>query len=74
MGEGLIEDADDLLQEALEISDTCAKVPTKATIHYYIGILRYCLINHLRTRNPKTALNQGLHYLLRPNQFSEKEL
>ena len=40
MEEGLLEDADDLLQESLEISDSCAKVPTKATIHYYIGILR----------------------------------
>lgn len=41
MDEGLLEDADDLLQEALEISDTCSKIPTKATIHYYFGILRY---------------------------------
>ena len=44
MEEGLLEDADDLFQESLEISDTCTKIPTKATIHYYVGLLRFVLM------------------------------
>ena len=61
LGEGLLEDADDLLQESLEISDTCSKIPTKATIHYYVGLLRYVFYEVLRQAGSPLA-----HFLFGP--------